>query len=216
VFGVSNRFSRMPLVIGLVLPGLVLCSAGLFLLDHLSHVYRTVDLAYRQSEQTFYDWLAPTIRKHGLKSDFLAKIIAQRLLIMSRTDRRDAVNSMMIDVFWDELAPPGTERQPIFALMEKTTRLALASDPLSGELWLFAAWLRTKMNGFDDKVSDYFVLSQRFTPRESALVLQRLDFVIQFHKALSPEVRAATMADLSLVQNINLKLANQYAKQLQQ
>lgn len=203
-------------MIVLVLLGVLISSAGLLLLRHMSDLYRTVDLGYRQSEQTFYDWLAPEVIKHGPKSDFLVNLIAHRLLIMSTTDRRDAVNSMMIDMFWDELAPPATDRKPIFALLDKSTRIALASDPLSGELWLFAAWLRTKMGGFDNKAAEDLVLSQRFTPRESALVLQRLDFVTQRNKPQSPEVRTAMLADLSVLQNIDLNLARQYANQLQQ
>jgi hypothetical protein len=207
--------SRKPLLIVLVLAGLAVSSTGLVLANQLSQVYRAVDIAYRQSEQTFYNWLEGVARTHGLKSEFLVKLIAQRLLLMPTVDRRNAINSMMIDAFWDELAPPGTDRRPIFDLMSRTTRLALSSDPLSGELWLLAAWLRTKTNGFDAKASDYFVLSQHFAPRESALVLQRLDFVVQF-KAQSSAVSAAAMADLSIARKIESKMAEQYARQLQQ
>jgi hypothetical protein len=213
---VSEGFRLRPVAIVLVLFGLVVSSAGLQLLQHLSHIYRTVDLAYRQSEQTFYDWLAPAVKKHGLQSDLLAMLISQRLLTMPIIDRRDAINSMMIDAFWDELAPRGIDRKPIFALMDESIRIALAANPLSGELWLFAAWLRTNMLGFDNTVAEFLVLSQHFTPRESALVLQRLDFVTQLEKPQTPPVWAAIMADLSVVENIDLNLAKQYAKQLQQ
>jgi hypothetical protein len=211
---VSNR--RVPLAIALVVSGLVTGSAGLLLLQHLSQIYRTVDVAYRENEQTFYDWLAVAARKHGLKSDHLTRLITQRLLVMGATDRRNAINSMMIDVFWDELAPPGADRTPVFDLMYKTTRIALSSDPLSGELWLFAAWLRTKLAGFDDTASHYFVLAQRFTPRESALVLQRLDFVTELVEKPNADARTAVLADLSVIQQFDPRSAAVYSQKLQQ
>jgi hypothetical protein len=199
-----------------MLGGLAVSSVGLFFLQNLSQVYRPVDVAYWESEQTFYDWLAEVIKQRGLASSQLADFIAERLLVMATTDRRDAVNSMMIDMFWDELAPPGTDRTPIFSLMDRATRTALKSHPLAGDLWLFAAWLRTKMQGFDDKAAEYLLLSQRFTPREKTLVLQRLDFVTQLVKTPSEEARASVLADLLVVQQLDPNGAKEYSKQLQQ
>ena len=210
----SNR--RVPLAIALVGFAVIITSLGLLLVQRLSQVYRAVDVSYRENEQTFYDWLAPAMRKHGLKSDHLVKLITQRLLVMGATDRRNAINSMMIDVFWDELAPPGTNRTPIFDLMYRTTTLALSSDPLSGELWLFAAWLKTKLTGFDYKSSNYFVLSQRFTPRESALVLQRLDFITEFAENPDAAAKAAALDDLSVLQHFDPRSAGVYSQKLHQ
>src|SRR5687768_1973960 len=130
---------RRPIAIIFVLGGLAVSSVGLTVLNNFSQVYRTVDIAYWETEQTFYDWLAEVIKQRSLASNQLNDLIAKRLLAMATTDRRDLVNSMMIDIFWDELAPPGTDRTPIYSLMDGATKTALKSLPLAGDLWLFAA-----------------------------------------------------------------------------
>lgn len=211
----SYYFSRLSLASLFVLAGIIVSSGGLLLLKQLGQVYRTVDLSYPESEQTFYNWLAAAVKQYGRNSNQLADLIAERLLMMGIHDRRDVINSMMIDQFWDELAPPGIDRTPIFALMSRATRTALKSAPLNGDLWLYAAWLRTRINRFDDIAAAYFLLSQRFTPREEALVLQRLDFITQLVKTPPVVVKAAAIADVSVVQRFNAEGAKKYSEQLQ-
>lgn len=212
----SDRFSRVLLALTFVCCGAIVSSAGIFLLQYLSQVYRPVDLAYRQSEQTFYDWLAAEIKQNVPQSKHVADLIAQRLMLMAITERRDAINSMMIDYFWDELAPPGTDRTPIYSLMDRATKSALKSLPLAGDLWLFAAWLRTMTNGFDEKAAEYLLLSQRFTPREKTLVLSRLDFITQLVTTASAEVKNASLMDLSVAERVSSKSAKEYSQLLQQ
>jgi hypothetical protein len=213
---VSDRFSRVLLALMFICCGVIVSSAGIFLLQYLSHVYRPIDLAYRQSEQTFYDWLAAEIKQDDPQSKHVADLIAQRLMIMAVTERRDTVNSMMIEYFWDELAPPGTDRRPIYSLMDRATKSALKSLPLAGDLWLFAAWLRTMTNGFDEKAAEYLLMSQRFTPREKTLVLSRLDFITQVVSTVSAEVKNAGLMDLSVAQRLDPDAVKEYSEKLKQ
>ena len=173
--------------------GLILAASGLLRLQQLSQIYRTVDIAYTESEQTFEHWLAPAIKQYDGDPDRLADLIANRLLAMGVHNRRNAISSMMIDEFWDDIAPPGVDRRPSFALIARATTAALKSSPLSGDLWLFAAWLRTKTVGFDDVAADYFLTSQQFTPREEPVILHRLDFVSSLPGPLPEKLKTAAM-----------------------
>jgi hypothetical protein len=211
---VSGRLSRALLPIVFAIFGLVLSASGLLLVQQLGRIYRTVDIAYTESEQTFYDWLAGAIDQLDRDPDRLADLIAGRLTAMGVYNRRNAVNSMMIDEFWDELAPPGVDRQPRFSLMTRATRAALESSPLGGDLWLFAAWLRTKTVGFDDVAADYFLISQQFTPREEPLVLQRLDFVAGLPGPFPEKLKTAAMSDLSIAEKFAPALAKDYRSSL--
>jgi hypothetical protein len=188
---------------------------GWFHLNELSSIYRTEDFAYTESEQTFELWLTDTIRRGGYTSVSKSNLIAKRLLMMSIPNRRNAVSSMMIQLFWDELAPPGTDRRLIFNLMAEATSKALKLSPLSGDLWLFQAWLRTQTNSFDIVAEKYFLTSHRFTPREGQLALRRLDFIMSLDQHLSAEASAAAKEDLSLLPQLEPSLTRDYEIRLQ-
>ena len=194
--------------------GLILSASGLLRLQHLSQIYRSVDIAYTKSEQTFEHWLTPAINRYHRDPDRLTDLIANRLLAMAVHNRRNAINSMMIDEFWDDIAPPGVDRRPTFALIARATTAALKSSPLSGDLWLFAAWLRTKTVGFDDVAADYFLTSQQFTPREEPVILHRLDFVSGLPGPLPEKLKTAAMNDLSMAEKFAPALAKEYRSNL--
>jgi hypothetical protein len=206
----SHRFDRRLLATVLVLFGFAVSAGGLLQLRQLSQIYRIVDIAYAESEQTFHDWLAGATNRYDRDPRRLADLIADRLVTMGVYNRSKAVNAMMTNKFWDELAPPGVSRRPRLTLMTRATSNALKSSPLSGELWLFAAWLRTKTTGFDDTAADYFLASQRYAPREEWLVLRRLDFATDLANPLPDELKAAAMIDLSIANLIAPARAQHY------
>src|SRR5262245_14022249 len=85
----------------LVIGGLTL-GLGLKALSNIRQIYRSEDLAYSESIQTFRLWFLEA-RRHAASDSALTGVVAERLRTMRIDKRRALVNALMSDSYLETL-----------------------------------------------------------------------------------------------------------------
>jgi hypothetical protein len=169
----------------LVIGGLTL-GLGLKALSDIERIYRPEDLAYSETPQTFRLWFLEA-RRHGSSDNVLSVSVAERLRTMRIDKRRALVSALMSDPYLETLWSDRKDRRGNLGSLLGGVLRALSTSPLEGDLWLVAARLRRRLNGFDEEAERYLQASFRYTPREIYLVMDRLLLASQVALVLSPE-----------------------------
>jgi hypothetical protein len=173
---------------------------GLQGLVNLRSLYREEDIAYSESPQTFRLWFLRAQQGQAFKEE-VAKAVASRLSIMRLDQRRALVHALMGDRYLDSLSTDNKRRRASVDGLLQGVLNALSTSPLSGDLWLVAARLRRRLNGFDETAAHYLEASFRYAPREEFLALDRLVLSSQVSPLLSDEVKELAKRDGVLVRS---------------
>src|SRR5262245_39737361 len=161
------------LVTMLVVLGALTLGLGATKFSELKRFYREEDLALSQSPHTFRLWFLKSCRV-AQSPQACADMVAGRLNIMRLEQRQGLVQSLMSDAYLKSLWTSDADRRATIGILLKGVLKALATSPLDGDLWLAAARLRRRQNGFDELAARYLEASFRYAPREPFLVVDRL------------------------------------------
>jgi hypothetical protein len=185
----------------LLIGGLTLGSGVMALLG-LAQTYRPEDLAYSESDQTFRLWFLEA-RRHAPSDDTLTTAVAERLRAMRIDKRRALVDAMMSNRFLATMWSDEQDRRGNLRALLGGALQALSSSPMEGDLWLIAARLRWRLEGFDDVAEQYLDASFRYTPREIQLLVDRLVLARAVGIVLSPETRQLARRDQDYLRDFN-------------
>ena len=164
----------------------------------LRSIYREEDVAYSETPQTFRLWFLRAQQGQASR-EVVAKAVAGRLSIMRLDQRRVLVHALMDDRYLENLWTDDKTRRASVDILLQGVLGALSTSPLSGDLWLVAARLRRRLNGFDETAAHYLEASFRYAPREEYLALDRLVLSSQVSPLLSDEVKELARRDGVLV-----------------
>jgi hypothetical protein len=173
---------------------------GVLSLKELSRIYREEDLAFGESPPTFRFWFLKA--RQGRVSDAaLAKAVAKRLTIMRVEQRRAVVHALMSDEFLEGFSQNTRDLRSNLGVLLRGSLEALASSPLSGDLWLAAARIERRLNGYDEAAARYLAASVRYAPREVHLAADRLSLMTAVAPLLSDELKEASRRDYQLLRD---------------
>jgi hypothetical protein len=185
-------------VVGLLVGALALIAASGYLAAELRLAYQPADLAYSDGPRSFQAWLSRTWRG-APDGDEAASAIAARLLAMPIAARRATVASMADEAFWTGAVADEAGRRALQAHTRAAVLAALRQAPAAGELWLAAAVLQTRLDGFDERASSYLAASYRFAPREGQVAYGRAGLIAHILPVLDGPLAEAAANDLGLI-----------------
>ncbi len=207
----ASRGSQAGAAAALLLAGLVVLGAGTAQLRLLERTHQPTDLLHAASPRLLQAW----IRTLDPADPDSATRLADRLLVMTLPQRRDAVTAMADLNF---LARPGaaaTEQRQIQHLVLAGVLDALSRAPAPGELWYLAGRLRSQLHGLDAIAGRYFELSYLNAPRELDIVLARLRTMGAGWKLLDDRARDIVRRDLAVASEAYPASANELRAFLQ-
>lgn len=181
----------------MVLGGLTL-GLGATTFSELKRSYREQDLALSESPHTFRLWFLKSCRVER-SAQACADRVSGRLNIMQLGQRQVLVQSLMSDTYLKSLWTSDADRRATIGMLLNGVLEALTTSPLDGDLWLAAARLRRRQNGFDEVASRYLEASFRYAPREPFLVVDRLFLAAQVSPLLSDELMKFGRRDYELL-----------------
>jgi hypothetical protein len=188
----------LPLVAVLLAIGGITVGLGVLSFKDLSQIYREEDLVYGETPSTFRFWFLNARQER--KPDYaLVEGVAHRLTGMRVEQRRALVRALMSDNFLASFSNNGRNSRSINRILLNGFIEALGSSPLSGDLWLGAARLERRLNGYDEAAQHYLEASLRYAPREVNLAADRLLFMISVAPLLTNQLKEAVSRDYQLV-----------------
>lgn len=175
---------------------------GIAALVVLSSVYRPAEIALTESPASFLAWLG---HERDLATpgtmNVLAPRIASRLLLMPLDRRRALALDLMAPEYWSPLLRKGETARPIETAMREGILLALRRSPAAGDLYLAAAALDARIEGFDERALGYFRASRIFAPRELPVLRARLALGATVWGLLEDDDRAGLRSDFALLEH---------------
>jgi len=198
----------------LLLGARALMGAGGYLAAELGRSHRPLDLAYSEGPHAFRAWLAPTWRA-APEGRETAAAIAKRLMSMPIAARRRTIAAMTDEAFWRGPAAEAAGRRSLQMKMREAVLMALQQAPAAGDLWLAAAFLRTILDGFDERAVRYLAASYRFAPGEGQVAYARAGLITHVLPLLDGRLAAAAEIDLALIEANYPQLKHALAPALQ-
>jgi hypothetical protein len=189
-------------ILMLAVGGLASVALGAASLASLTSSYQKADIALTETPATFQAWTIEASDRGNNLADGLPERVGSRLLLMPLEKRRDLVVALVQRGFWQPLTP---ERQTPRALQEGVLAGvldALHQAPMAGDLYLAAAWLEIRLNGFGSKARALLVASHLFAPRELPVAVERLALAPTIWPLLDAEDQARLKADLETLRNV--------------
>ncbi len=185
-----------PAFLCMLIGSLVLAGGAVWQLDRLARAHQPEEVLYSVSPRTLQAWI------NSIDADEQASAtrLADRLLLMTLPQRRDAVLAMSRQQFFSALSPTfnGQRRLQAFALT--ATRQALSRAPAPGDLWFLAGRLHSQIYGVDTTAQRYIELSYLYAPREVDIVLARLDAMALAWPLLAEPTREIVRRDMAVVE----------------
>ena len=195
--------------------GALTAALGTASLITLASTYRSGDLAVTETPQTFLAWL---VEQHAMSAEAapadLSWRIARRLDVMPLDKRRDLTVALLAPESWQALTTPGASPRAAQVKVRDGLLLALERNPAAGDLYLAAAALETRLDGFTDRSLALLRSSRIFAPRELPVLRARLAFAATVWTLLDEEDRQAMRADFAVLRSTEPKIADQMLKAL--
>lgn len=186
-----------PALTVLVLFGSITLAGGLWQLHRLQATHQHEEILYSVSPRTLQAWLKSI---DPAAQDSPARL-ADRFLLMTLPQRRDAVIAMASQTFYSQLSSAVDEQQALKRLTLDATLKTLAQAPVLGDMWFLAARLHSQLYGSDSIAQQYFAQSYQYTPREVDIVLARLEAMGLAWPLLSDTSRNIIRRDFEVVQS---------------
>jgi hypothetical protein len=177
-------------------------------LSVVASVYRSSDIALTETPQTFQAWLFQELQSVDVSHVDAAGNIANRLLIMPLEKRRGLAAALMQPAFWTPFAAEGQTPRAAQQVMRNGLLQALSRAPMLGDLYLAAAWLEVRIEGFGARGRALLKASHRFAPRELPFVVNRLSMAPLVWALLKDEDRALLRADLETLRRVQPERAD--------
>lgn len=194
--------------------GLATVALGGASLSAISSAYRSSDIAVTETPQTFQAWLAQDVQPAGLGGTGAASRIARRLLIMPLENRRGLAAAVMQPAFWKPFATGGQTPRAMQQAVRDGLLLALRRAPMAGDLYLAAAALETRIDGFGSRGRALLKASHTFAPRELPFVINRLSMAPLVWPLLKDEDRLLMKADLETLRRVQPERASKIEEAL--
>ena len=188
--GVSPVSLALSISLGLCVTGL-----GAYQLYQLDQTQLRNEILYPVTPKTLQAWLV-TLDPEDAAT---ASRIAQRLLNMTLSQRRDAVLMMKQPAFFRQLSTDYSRQRGFKAMVLKGVTDALVHAPALSDLWYLAASLRNNLLGFDQQVQRYLDLSFTYGPKEVDLVVARLEMMSLAWSLLNDRSREIVRRDVQIV-----------------
>ena len=200
---------------------ILVLSAGLFLMGtlasaRLNATYLANDLVRLESPKSFRVWLLQGVKSSEKNTPDLTENIASRLLLMSLYARRQLVVTAGTNDFWYETGLPEAEIILAGEALLAGVLAALKKAPSLGGLWLLAANLEIRLNGFSETARKYLQASRIYTPNETDMVLQRINLSAVVWPLLNAEDRKGFKADFGVMEKISARNSQRLKASLQQ
>ena len=177
-----------------MLAGLAVLGGGLWQLRLVERTHPATDLLYPASSRLLQAW----IRTLDRTDPDSTRRLAERLLVMTLPQRRDAVIAMGSRGFFTAFEPSATGQRKLQQLALAAVLDALSRAPALGDLWYLAGRLRSQLDGLDRAAGHYFELSYLHAPREVDLVLARLQAMGPGWKLLDDRARDIVRRDFAV------------------
>jgi hypothetical protein len=191
-----SRRGQVPGAILLMSLGLVVMTMGGWQLSRLDRTHVRAEALYRVSPQTLLLWLSSL----DIRSPDTVERIAERLLLMSLPQRREAVLALTEKEIWKPLAGNPRDLRNWHMVMLQATEGAVAKAPTAGELWFLAGVLKGRLAGFGAVSQRYLALSATYAPREIELVIARLIVLAPAWPLLDNRLKDIVRRDLVLAE----------------
>jgi hypothetical protein len=195
-------------------------SAGLLLMGtfasaRLNATYLANDLARLESPKSFRVWLLQGVKSSEKTKSDLSENIASRLLLMSLYARRQLVVTAGTNDFWYETGLSEAEIILAGEALLAGVVAALKNAPSLGGLWLLAANLEIRLNGFSETARNYLRASRIYTPNETDMVLQRINLSAIVWQLLNAGDRKGFKADFAVMEKLGTRNSQRLKASLQ-
>lgn len=188
-------FGRPIGVLGLLTIAAIVAGGGAWQFNRLDQTHLKEEILYPVTPKSLQIWM----KTLEISDQASADLLADRILLMSLPQRRDAVIGMSGTTFFAELNPKFVEQQNLKVLVLKAVLSALSRAPALGDLWFLAGKLHGQLYGVDPKAQKYLQLSFAYAPKEVDLVLARLEMMSLAWPLLSPDSKNIVRDDLEVI-----------------
>jgi hypothetical protein len=190
------QLAAVVLLIAVSLPTLVL---GGVQLSKLRQGFDQNDLVYGVTRSTLQIWLRRVSVEAKGDQGKITSHIRSRLLQMTMAQRHEAILAMSEHKFWSDVEPDFIKRSALLDSAEQAANQVAAQAPTLGDVWFLCARMHVWQAGVDAQAERMLVLSQAYSPKESAIALRRLELVADQGKTVSEQIKQLARLDLSVV-----------------